>query len=105
MNEVSYLRNVCITINNYDSDSLTAIKGYNGIRYAIYGYEGKAEDATPHIQGYIEFTKSIRFTTLKKKLPTAHIEDRKGSDASAILTVLFVWGKGCTRLANAAVPA
>jgi len=78
----AYHRNVCITINNYDDDTLTAIKAYEGIRYAIYGYE-VGDSNTPHIQGYIEFTKSIRFSTLKKLIPTAHIENRKGSSKQA----------------------
>lgn len=77
------IRNACITINNYDDTTLLSIKGYSGIRYAIYGKEICPTTGTQHIQGYIEFNQSIRFSTLKKLIPTAHIEDRKGSAQQA----------------------
>lgn len=37
------------------------------------------DSGTPHIQGYIRFKNQIRFSTLKKKVPTAHWEKAKGT--------------------------
>ena len=34
------------------------------------------ENGTKHIQGYVEFKNQITFKSLKKQLPTAHIEER-----------------------------
>lgn len=67
----------CYTINNYtlqeqlDVDSIEC-------RYNIFGLE-KGKEGTKHIQGYIEFSKVVRFSAIKKLLPRAHIEMRKGT--------------------------
>lgn len=52
-------------------------------RYVIIGLE-KGENGTPHYQGYMELNKKIRFNTIKKMLPRAHIEMRRGTQAQAI---------------------
>ena len=44
----------------------------------VFGYE-VGESGTPHLQGYIEFKGSKRFTTLKKLFPRAHLEKRLGT--------------------------
>lgn len=48
------------------------------VRYGVYQLE-RGESGTPHYQGYAEFTKPVRFSALKKWMPTAHWEQRRGS--------------------------
>jgi len=65
------------TINNYTLDEQLATEGIP-CRYHIYGLE-TGENGTPHMQGYIEFGKVYRFAGVKKLLPRAHLEIRKGT--------------------------
>lgn len=76
------LRNVCFTWNNYDDTSLDAIKARDDVTYAVYGFE-VGENGTPHIQGYLEFKTSVRFTTLQKVLGNSHMEKRRGTAKQA----------------------
>lgn len=56
-----------------------------GIRYLIYQLERCPLSLKLHIQGYIEFYKQVRMTTVKKSLTTsaAHLEPRKGTRVDA----------------------
>jgi len=49
-------------------------------RYCIFQLEKGEEEQTPHFQGFISFTISKRFRTIKNTLPFAHIEKAKGSN-------------------------
>ena len=51
------------------------------ITHYIYGYE-VGEQGTPHIQGYVKFKNQVRFSTMKNKLPRAHIEKARGDPDS-----------------------
>lgn len=77
----SRLRNFCFTINNYDDDVITAVKGLPH-KYLVFGYE-VGDSNTPHLQGYCELDKMYRFNAIKKLIPTAHIESRKGTAQEA----------------------
>lgn len=75
------VRHICFTLNNYthiEFDAVIAIK----CKYMVVGKE-VGENGTPHLQGYIEFDGGKRFSTLKKMLPRAHIEQRKGTAEQA----------------------
>lgn len=48
------------------------------VRYAIYQKEA-GENGTPHYQGYIELHKPQRLSFMKKVVPGAHFETRRGS--------------------------
>lgn len=76
-------RSYTFTINNPDHPStLTAIKnGLKGTKYIIVGYETAPSTGTKHYQGYVSFDNPVSFNTLKKVMPTAHIEPAKGSAA------------------------
>lgn len=74
-------RNFCFTINNYTNDDIQLMKTLP-YQYLIYGYE-KGESGTPHIQGYCELNKVVRFNALKNIIPKAHIEHRKGTSEQA----------------------
>lgn len=74
------------TLNNYTENEYNSILHYvkhsehtkHTILYVI-GKEGKGEDQTPHLQGYIERKNPISFTTLKNLCNRLHLEKAKGS--------------------------
>jgi hypothetical protein len=74
----------CWTLNNYTDDELNALEALgtelpNDIKYLIYGKE-KGEQETPHLQGYISFTKRKTFNVVKRLISErAHLETAKGS--------------------------
>lgn len=74
-------RAYCITINNphREEEKLLALP----FKYLIFQYE-EGEAGTPHIQAYVHFESSVAFSTVKKGLPTAHIEAAKGTPASNV---------------------
>lgn len=68
-------RNAVFTLNNYsieDEGKLHELK----YSYLVYGYEIAPKTGTPHLQGYMEFKTPQRFSTMKKKFPTIHLERR-----------------------------
>lgn len=76
-------RGWCLTINNYTDDDEVSVKSYvNKLIYYAVGYE-IGEQGTPHLQIYFEYKSMTRFSTIKKKFRTAHIEARKGTRREA----------------------
>lgn len=78
-------RNWCFTLNNptFDSQGLLAILNADeSVRYAVFQLE-KGESETEHFQGYVEFSKVRKIGGLKKLLPRAHWETRKGTREQA----------------------
>lgn len=74
-------RSWCFTLNNFEPDHETKIRSLD-YQYLVYGREGKS--ATPHLQGYIEFSNARTFSSLKKKFPNeTHLEIRKGTALQA----------------------
>lgn len=75
------MRRFCFTLNNYEEHDLGAIEGgfADKAKYLIVGRESGAS-GTPHLQGFVNLKKPIRFNTLKKCLPRAHVEEAKGTD-------------------------
>lgn len=82
------LRNVegrywCFTINNptpQDEINLDTLR--NESSYLVYQLEqGKSE--TPHYQGYVEFSRKKRGSTIKNLIPRAHLERRQGTSQEA----------------------
>lgn len=57
-----------------------------GVEYLVFQLEKGVKEKTPHYQGYCEFTKAERLTSIKKKgfgAALAHWEKRKGTPAQA----------------------
>lgn len=75
------VRNLCFTLNNYTEEELDDIKKLV-VAYMVIGKE-VGESGTPHLQGYIEFKNSMRWETIKKRMPRAHLEKRKGTAQQA----------------------
>lgn len=69
----------CFTLNNAATNELSE---HANERYCIWQRE-KGENGTEHLQGYIEFCAPMRLGGLKKWLPGAHFEVRRGSPAQA----------------------
>jgi len=70
-------RNFCFTLNNPPVE----FKLPDTCKYVFQWEEG--ESRTPHIQGYVEFPKVMHLTALKKFIPGAHWENRRGSQQQA----------------------
>jgi len=75
-------RTVCFTINNYTTDDIVGMSAIEW-HYVIVGWEC-GENGTPHMQGYGELAKVTRWSSIKKSMPRAHLEGRKGSQKQAI---------------------
>ncbi|AXL65895.1 replication-associated protein [Fly associated circular virus 5] len=79
-------KDYCFTVNNYDDDGVRLLSGLvqGGIAgYICFGYEcGKS--GTKHLQGFIQFTRKVRFSTVQASLPKGtHIEKRRGTPEEA----------------------
>lgn len=75
-------RSYCFTINNYtwdDIDQFLLIE----CKYKCFGFE-TGKNQTEHMQGYIQFHNAMRFASVKKMLPRAHLEVAKGTPAQNI---------------------
>ncbi len=78
---MTVFRNFCFTCNNYtkkDIEDHLALKH----SYIIIGKE-TGQEGTPHLQGYVELKKQMRFKAIKKLLPKTHFEKRKGTAQQA----------------------
>ena len=77
-------RAYCFTLNNPTEEDLisyhTSLQIWNEI-YHVIGLEIGEQSQTPHLQGYVYFKNPISFSSMKKKLLTAHIESAKASPA------------------------
>ena len=75
----------CFTVNNPDGSLDTDLEAWlgNGLKYAVYQHE-VGEEGTEHFQGYLELDRGQRMSYVKKWLPTAHLETRRGTQQQAI---------------------
>lgn len=78
-----FLRNFVFTLNNYTNEDYINVSTYEHAQYIIIGKETGAQ-GTPHLQGYMELKKQMRFNTVKTKFPRMHIEIRRGTQKQAI---------------------
>ncbi|KAH3694848.1 hypothetical protein DPMN_082289 [Dreissena polymorpha] len=72
-------KNWFFTINNYSEQEYKDVRDYD-CGYLVVGEEIGAEQATPHLQGYVQLHKKMRLTTLKKEFNArGHNSIDKGS--------------------------
>ena len=80
-----YRKNKCFGMDGYEDepteevDYLIRALPY---KYCIYSYE-MATSGTVHIQGYVSFQSAKKLAFMKKHLPTAHFDIRRGSHSQA----------------------
>lgn len=77
----------CFTTNNYTEDDeiqlLRDAAQDQGVLYVVVGRE-TGESGTPHLQGYVQFSKRVYFGRLKTFCPQgSHIESAKGTPKQA----------------------
>lgn len=72
----------CFTINNPAETLKVEEILADQFKYLIYQKE-QGEAGTEHLQGYVSLQKRMRLGALKKLLPTAHLEVRRGTHAQA----------------------
>ena len=69
----------CFTVNNPTEEDCNGLKDLQGVcTYMVVGKE-VGQEGTPHFQGYVYFKEAKTFTSVKKKIPRAHIEVAKGN--------------------------
>ena len=60
------MRNICFTLNNYDEKDIQGLKQLEDVQYIIFGKEIAPTTGTPHLQGYIQFSKKVTFNVIRK---------------------------------------
>jgi len=80
INERNTSRGWCFTLNNPKTKEIlwASCQGSSNIRYAIYQVE-IGVGGTEHLQGYIELCQPRKLGTMRKLLPGAHFEIRRGT--------------------------
>lgn len=79
----STVRRFCFTWNNYSVVDTITVKNFfvEYCKYAIAGEEIAPTTGTPHLQGFCNLKKPMRFSTIKQHLSDSiHIEKANGSD-------------------------
>lgn len=79
----STVRRFCFTLNNYTESDYDIIKLFliTNCKYGIVGKELAPNTGTPHLQGFCNLQKPMRFSTIKKCLSDrVHLEKANGSD-------------------------
>lgn len=74
----------CFTLNNYSNDDVVTMNSWFSSNSSYIMAEEVGESGTPHLQGYIELKKKMRFTAIKKLNNCLHLEKSKGNRASNI---------------------
>ena len=78
--------NWCFTLNNYTNDDIKRLNELvsqdDRVKYLLYGKE-VAQSGTPHLQGFIRFTKRTRLTKAKSTIGSnPHVEIARNVNAS-----------------------
>lgn len=76
-------KNWCFTLNNYNEKEIEELKDMDDYTYLLLGFE-IGEKKTPHIQGFVKFSKAVRLSKLKKVNKRIHWEQTRGTDAENI---------------------
>lgn len=72
---------MCFTLNNYTNEEYEDLWNED-TNYCVLGKE-VGNQGTPHIQGYIEFKNPRNISSIKKKFPRIHLEEREGTSKDA----------------------
>lgn len=72
----------CFTLNN-PAFPTAELPSFQFERYVVWQREVAPDTGTLHLQGYIECSRPCRLAAMKKWLPTAHFEQRRGTREEA----------------------
>jgi len=72
----------CFTLNNYTEEERDALRSLK-CKYIVFGYE-RGEEGTPHLQGYVHLSTQKTLSAMKKFIPRAHLEPRRGTIDEAV---------------------
>lgn len=72
----------CYTLNNYTVEERDGLRSLKCV-YQVFGYE-RGEAGTPHLQGYVHLKSAKTLSAMKKMMPRAHLEPRKGTIDQAV---------------------
>ena len=78
------VRNVCFQMTqpeNPPREILNSVYRWPSTKFAIIGYDS----GTDILEGYLEFTSSIRFSTIQRRLPEAQVYLRVDSVTDTVL--------------------
>lgn len=79
---MAYLRNFVFT--SFQEESfLDDLKKWPVVKYLVYGREVCPTTGKSHLQGYCELSSSRKFSIITKKIPSTHLEARKGTSTQA----------------------
>lgn len=73
----------CFTVNNPDASDIALLQCPTNVRFLAAVME-TGEEGTPHYQGYLELDRHRRLSFVKKILPRAHLEVRRGTAIQAL---------------------
>jgi len=76
----------CFTLNHYtelDISRLHALTETGTASYLVYGREVVPGNGTPHLQGFVRFTRALRLQDVLAVSPIAHYEVTRGSPVQA----------------------
>lgn len=76
------VRSWCYTLNNYTEEERDAVRALK-CAYNIFGYE-RGDEGTPHLQGFIHLKDQKTLSAMKKFMPRAHLDPRKGTVDQAV---------------------
>lgn len=71
-------RHWCFTQNNPKDELDFDERPVKWLRYCVWQKE-QGDGGTVHYQGYMEFSRAVRLSALRKAVPGAHYEERRGS--------------------------
>lgn len=82
------LRNVCWTLFlDYDEDKEQDLydnwESWNQVKYCVFQPEVCPTTGKTHFQGYTEFIKGVRISTIQRRFPGIHVEKRQGTSDQA----------------------
>ena len=72
----------CFTLNNYTEEEEETLRNAP-CAYMVLGKE-VGDQGTPHLQGYVHFKEAKTLSAMKKIMPRAHLEIRKGTVDQAV---------------------
>lgn len=72
-----------MVLEEYAKMELNIMK-FKNVSYYVFKFELGKSKKSPHLQGFVDLNKPLKFRTITNMLPNTHIEKRRGSKEQAI---------------------